>query len=398
MQNPSEETEMSVWLNPADVSLAELTRSLGDTVTVTDLEFAADVQQQVPVYAVAELLPKLSGDKAGRYRRSLQSELVWLWRAGPGIVVFSGAFAEPDVIDRVTEIFHSMIRQARESDQSPGDHFARPGANDRIWNALQKLCVEDPALYARYYSNEILALASEAWLGEAYQVTSQVNCVNPGGEAQVAHRDYHLGFMSPEQASKYPLHAHQLSAVLTLQAAVAHVDMPLESGPTMYLPHSQKYSHGYLMSQNAEILDYFDENRVQLALHKGDLVMFNPALIHAAGHNRSTGIKRMANLLQISSAMGRSIESVDRQKMSMAVYPALQELRRHQQLDEQQLDNVIAATAEGYAFPTNLDHDPPIDGLAPPSQQDVLRQALAESWEAGRLERALVEQAERRVG
>jgi hypothetical protein len=39
---------------------------------------------------------------------------------------------------------------------------------------------------------------------------------------------------------------------------------------------------------------------------------------------------------------------------------------------------VIAAAAEGYAFPTNLDRDPPIGGLAPTSQADVMHKALAD--------------------
>ena len=56
-------------------------------------------------------------------------------------------------------------------------------------------------MFADYYSNDILALISEAWLGPNYQVTSQVNVVNPGGAAQTAHRDYHLGFMSAAQAA-----------------------------------------------------------------------------------------------------------------------------------------------------------------------------------------------------
>ena len=42
----------------------------------------------------------------------------------------------------------------------------------------------------------MLALVSTAWLGPAYQVTSQVNVVRPGGVAQDPHRDYHLGFLS----------------------------------------------------------------------------------------------------------------------------------------------------------------------------------------------------------
>ena len=37
----------------------------------------------------------------------------------------------------------------------------------------------------------------------------------------------------------------------------------------------------------------------------------------------------------------------------------------------------VAASAEGYAFPTNLDRDIPIGGLTPPSQQDLVHAALA---------------------
>ena len=43
-----------------------------------------------------------------------------------------------------------------------------------------------------------------------------------------------------EHLASYPAHLHRTSPVLTLQGAVAHCDMPVESGPTMYLPHSQK--------------------------------------------------------------------------------------------------------------------------------------------------------------
>ena len=106
-----------------------------------------------------------------------------------------------------------------------------------------------------------LFLIAEAWLGPGYQVTSQVNVVNPGGRAQVAHRDYHLGFMSEEQSQAFPAHVHRLSPVLTLQGAVAHCDMPVMTGPTMYLPHSQKYLPGYLAMPEAgqeTLSDYLD--------------------------------------------------------------------------------------------------------------------------------------------
>ena len=34
--------------------------------------------------------------------------------------------------------------------------------------------------------------------------------------------------------------------MLTLQGAVAHSEMPLDTGPTLYLPYSQLYEPGYL--------------------------------------------------------------------------------------------------------------------------------------------------------
>ena len=99
-------------------------------------------------------------------------------------------------------------------------------------------------MFADYYANNLIAAVCRAWLGPGYQVTSQVNVVNPGGAAQSAHRDYHLGFASDTQAVRFPAHVHRLSPVLTLQGAVAHTDMPAETGPTIYLPHSHKYLPG----------------------------------------------------------------------------------------------------------------------------------------------------------
>lgn len=51
--------------------------------------------------------------------------------------------------------------------------------------------------------------------------------------------------MSDADAERYPPHVHRLSPALTLQAAVAHSEMPVETGPTTYLPHSQKYATRY---------------------------------------------------------------------------------------------------------------------------------------------------------
>jgi ectoine hydroxylase-related dioxygenase (phytanoyl-CoA dioxygenase family) len=227
----------------------------------------------------------------------------------------------------------------------------------------------------------MIALISRAWLGPGYQVTSQVNVVRPGGQRQDPHRDYHLGFLSNAVVEDYPTHVHLLSPVLTLQGAVAHSDMPVESGPTMYLPFSHQYDAGYLAWRLDEFREYFLDNYVQLPLAKGDAAFFNPALFHGAGTNVSTDIQRVANLLQVSSAFGRAMEVVDRAKTVRAIYPALV-ARREDGLDAALVENAVAASAEGYPFPTNLDLDQPVGGLTPQSQADIVRQALAEGWTA----------------
>jgi ectoine hydroxylase-related dioxygenase (phytanoyl-CoA dioxygenase family) len=171
--------------------------------------------------------------------------------------------------------------------------------------------------------------------------------------------------------------------------------MPLESGPTLFLPHSQTYEPGYLALKRQEFKDYFEQNHVQLPLEKGDVVFFNPALFHAAGTNRSKDIKRVANLLQVSSAFGRAMETVNRERMSATLFPALKALKG--KLSAGEIANAVASCAEGYSFPTNLDRDPPLGGLAPKTQAQLMHEALAENWSDEAFTRALAEQAARKL-
>jgi ectoine hydroxylase-related dioxygenase (phytanoyl-CoA dioxygenase family) len=382
----------AAWFAEQDVRLADFLAVIGATTVLADYPHADRVEREVLIYDSARLreaCQTLVG------RTDLMAELARALMDGPGLVVFSGAFPDTSVVDRATAAFNAMIDAQRASGATSGDHFAKPGANDRVWNALEKLAVHEPGAFVDYYANDIIALVSEAWLGPSYQVTSQVNVVNPGGLAQTAHRDYHLGFQTNDIAGRYPAHVHRLSPVLTLQGAVAHTDMPIESGPTQYLPHSQKYEPGYLAWRRPEFREHFEATFVQLPLAKGDAAFFNPALFHAAGTNRSTDIRRMANLLQVSSAFGRAMESVDREKMSNAVYGALLDAKAAG-ADEASLAAAVAACAEGYAFPTNLDRDQPVGGLAPETQAQLLARAVAEGWEPTRLRKELAAYADRR--
>jgi len=383
------------YLQATQCQIGDLDRLLRTVTQAEDCPQAARILQGVPIYDGDTLrAAQASAVDPAAWRNRLMSEWASIWQSGPGVLVVQGLYPDEAVVDATTRAFQALIEESRRAGHS-GDHFAKPGANDRVWNALEKLCLRAPDVFATYYGNALLATVCEAWLGPAYQITSQINCVNPGGQAQVAHRDYHLGFFNAAGAERFPAHVHQLSPFLTLQGAVAHVDMPLESGPTLYLPHSQKYLPGYLVAGLPAFQEYFDSHHVQLPLSKGDGIFFNPALMHAAGTNRSRHIRRMANLLQVSSAFGRCMETVDRVRMAQQLYPSLTKLQTA--MDTADVAAAIAACAEGYAFPTNLDRDPPIGGLAPQSQQDLMRKALAQGIPATDFQTALQAHAQTRL-
>jgi ectoine hydroxylase-related dioxygenase (phytanoyl-CoA dioxygenase family) len=387
-QRKNDVGERADWYRETDCSLSEFMAVLRPG-TEPPLCCAARSVRGIPVYECRELESVISSD---RERSRLLSEWASVLRDGAGVFVLEGAFADAACVDEATAVFESII-EAEKKRGAKADHFAKAGANDRIWNAQEKLCVSAPEVFARYFSNRWLPAAAEAWLGPCFQVTSQVNVVRPGAEAQQPHRDYHLGFQAAELAASYPAHVHEMSSFLTLQGAVAHSDMPIESGPTKLLPYSQRYARGYVAWRRADFREYFEDNFVQLPLAKGDAIFFNPALFHAAGSNRTNHVQRMANLLQISSAYGRAMEVLNRTCMCEALYPVLRRRLLAGDITEQEALAVIASCAEGYSFPTNLDRDPPARGLAPESQAQLMLRALRENWEPDEFATAIANHA-----
>jgi ectoine hydroxylase-related dioxygenase (phytanoyl-CoA dioxygenase family) len=374
-------------------TLAELEALTARLLDPAQVPLAADVQKNVALYDMDALRGHLADAAA---RRDLMAEWAWVLGQGPGVLVLKSAYADTSAIDRATAVYDAIIAREKAGGGGGADHFAAAGANDRIWNSLQKLCLEDPENFALYFGNPVIDAVCEAWLGPFHQMTAQVNLVRPGGKAQSAHRDYHLGFQTAEVAARFPAHVHALSAVMTLQGAIAHCDMPLESGPTMLLPFSQLVPGGYMAYRRPEIAAFFRDRAVQLPLEKGDALFLNPALYHAAGDNVSSDINRMANLVQVSSAFGRAMEAVDRTAMCRALYPALLRLKAEARLDADGITAAIGAAAEGYAFPTNLDTDPPLGGRAPETQADLMARALAEDWTPEAVGTALAAHAAKR--
>ncbi|MBC7274385.1 MAG: phytanoyl-CoA dioxygenase, partial [Streptomyces sp.] len=96
---------------------------------------ASAIERGVPVYDADRL------DDA-------EAELVHTLADGPGVLVVRGAFPDRAVVDRATAVFDALIEAQRASGTVAGDHFAAPGANDRVWNALEKTARHDPEAFA----------------------------------------------------------------------------------------------------------------------------------------------------------------------------------------------------------------------------------------------------------
>ena len=367
-------------------NLTDFQEIINQTLEVDYVPNASDVINNIPIYNIESLRTDLQSDEL---KCELMAEWAWVLRKSSGAIVLRNAYKDTTVIDEASKLYEDIIADEKLKSGGGADHFAAAGANDRIWNSLQKLCESSPNVFLKYFANEAIQAACEAWLGPNYQMTAQVNLVHPGGDAQQAHRDYHLGFQTAEVSSSYPSHVHELSPALTLQGAIAHCDMPVESGPTKLLPFSQAYLPGYAAWRREDFREVFESQYVQLPLSKGDALFFSPAIFHAAGSNVSSDIHRMANLLQVSSAFGRAMETIDRAKMCALTYPIAIKHFNDQTLSISELKAAIAATAEGYSFPTNLDNDPPKGGLAPQTQQALFVRALESGMDKIEFEKQL---------
>jgi ectoine hydroxylase-related dioxygenase (phytanoyl-CoA dioxygenase family) len=316
-------------------------------------------------------------------RRSVLSELHKALSYGPGVFIVKNLYANLATVDRATQIFEQDMHAQADSNVHTS-HVSSVVNNGFIGRALQKMATKDPEVFCHYYANPTLAMICQAWLGPAWKMVSQVTQARPGGET-LFHRDYHLGLQQSALASEFPIPAQTLSQYLSLQGFIAHTDMPVDSGPVRLLPWSHQYELGYMACRHPEFVDYFSKNFVQLPLHKGDGIFFNPALFHEAGVNLSETQQPLANLLHISSAFSFPVEEVDHHRVLKSIYPVM--VNSH--FSEQEINALTAVAAKGYLFPAALDSHLGVDEKVPKTQQQLLRHALSEKWDLARFIDAL---------
>ena len=390
MKEKSSSLNHQVYFSDSDIDYDELISICSQETIEANYPLSDSISNNVVIYDAKDFRSFVGNIEQ---EIKLKTEMHHVLESGPGVFVVRNLYNE-DVIDESNAIFEKIVKN--ESNSS-NDHFAA-GTNTRIWNSFQKVAMENQEAFINYYSNDLVKIIAESWCGPNSQMTAQVNIVRPGGEMQKPHRDYHLGFQENEVVEKFPISIHRLSNYLTLQGGVAHTDMPLESGPTVVLPYSQQYDLGYLTWRDTKFTDFFNKYSVQNSMSKGDGIFFNPAIFHAAGANITSNFHRIGNLLQISSAFGKTMEHIDYIKIITHIYPSLLDHIKNKTLSERLIENVLICATDGYAFPTNLDSDKNSDSkLQGMSMFDLTKQSLLDSLSPEKFKLKLLEQQQVRL-
>jgi ectoine hydroxylase-related dioxygenase (phytanoyl-CoA dioxygenase family) len=367
-------------------SLPDFERLCSQSTDSKTYPLATSVTSNIPIYNLNPHSPA-SPD----HLNALQDEWHHILLSGPGVFILRNFLPDTSLLESVNAIFDEIIASEASTTTKKGDHFASAGSNSRIWNSFQKHALRDPSSFVRYYCNPYLAAVCQTWLGPGYQITAQANIVRPGGKPQVSHRDYHLGFQTAECSAAYPRATQMASQFLTLQGAIAHSDMPLSSGPTRFLPFSQQFDEGFMAYRLPAFQQYFDAHWVSCELKMGDAVFFNPALFHAAGENTTSDVHRSANLLQVSSAFGKTMETIGTLEITQQCWEEVTRLYAAEGGFTAKVDAVLSAIGNGYPFPTNLDNRPPAPGgMAPESEIDALRRGLSQSWDTRMVANAIL--------
>ena len=311
--------ETATWLSEQDCVLEDFRALIEQATDLTAFPTAGAVESKILIYEATHLREATEKETG---RQAVQAELARALLDGPGVILVRNAF-DPSVVDRATTVFATLIDEEIAAGKSGGDHFAKPGTNARLWDSLSKLAARDPDVFVDYFSNDVLALVSLAWLGPGYQVTSQVNLVNPGGVAQAVHRDYHLGFMSNERAASFPAHVHRLSPCSPCRVRSPVLTCRLRAGRRSMCPIRRNTFPvtwpGACRNSGSTVRSTTFSCRSAKAMPPFSTPPFSTPPATTALED----IHRMANLLQISSSFGRAMETIDREAVTNAIYPAL---------------------------------------------------------------------------
>ena len=248
-------------------------------------------------------------------RRAVQAELAHALMDGPGIVVFTRRL-RPAVVDRATAVITALIEEQK----------AR-GVADR--RPLRQARQQRPAVERAGEARRRRPRGLRRLLRQRRRQPRLGRLARPELPDRLRPERGQPGRHGADRAPRLPPRLHgprprravpgaRAPPVAGADAAGrgrARATCRSRPGRRCTCRTRRSTSRATWRSALPEFQEYFDAHYVQLPLEKGDAVFFNPALLHGAGTNRTTDVKRMANLLQVSSAFGRAMGTVDTERV-----------------------------------------------------------------------------------
>ena len=131
------------FFNENDINLCDFADLCSQKVSKTNYPFCSNIKKKVVIYNGEQIRSIINTPKSFE----LKSELHYCLKEGPGVLIIQQAFLQKKTIDKASEIFLGIIKKEKGNAIHHGDHFARPGQNERLWNSLQKLCEIDPKTF-----------------------------------------------------------------------------------------------------------------------------------------------------------------------------------------------------------------------------------------------------------
>ena len=121
-----------------DNNIENFKQSLSLQTKKSEVPLSKSIEKNIPIYEGKEVNERSLEED---YKIALLREWSNVFKEGSGIIVIKKGIANLKVISKATSVFTKLIETEKEKFNSGGDHFAKPGANDRVWNALEKHCM-----------------------------------------------------------------------------------------------------------------------------------------------------------------------------------------------------------------------------------------------------------------
>ena len=150
------------YYHPEECNLVDFQKIIDQNLAIDAVPNAKEIQNNIPIYDIEELKVFFKDEVL---KNELMAEWAWVLRESSGVIVLRNAYRDTSAIDEATQLYQGIIADEKIKNGGGADHFAAAGANDRIWNSLQKLCESSPDVFLRYFANEFYSGCMRSLVG-----------------------------------------------------------------------------------------------------------------------------------------------------------------------------------------------------------------------------------------